>query len=544
MAVLMAADSYQATSWSELSRTDTVANSLDPAFRKPLHATYTFERLQPMQLVVYDVDVKEKDNRKLKLKDQDFLAQGRFLLSDLLTAAGQTLTLSLTDGAGRVLPGCSAVLSAEELPNTNAVVEMTLSATKLDNKDMFGKSDPFVRISKARETGAWVLVLKTEVINNNLNPTWRPFKASMAQLCNCDPQRPLLLEVFDHDDTGSHDLIGSCQTSLAGLQAAAAAGQGFALVNPKMAAEKPGYTSSGVLFVKGVAVTPRPSFLEYLQGGTELNFIVAIDYTASNGNPRDPNSLHYYSQRPTMYEDAIAAVGRVLECYDSDRMFPAFGFGAGLPPAFSTSHGFALNGNSSNPEVAGVQGILQAYRHTLSSVKLSGPTLFEPIITTAAQIAAQPSTRMKYFVLLILTDGCIMDMANTLRAVVDASNLPLSLLIVGVGSEDFSAMEALDGDKKRIRGPDGRSAARDCVQFCELRPHQRDTVEGLAAKLLAELPGQVVEFFHDMRRMPPPRPGAASMAPPAPAAAAPAEAAPALPTDGVSHQPTAYYATV
>jgi len=34
-----------------------------------------------------------------------------------------------------------------------------------------------------------------QVINNNLNPTWRPFQASMAQLCNCDPQRPLLLEV-------------------------------------------------------------------------------------------------------------------------------------------------------------------------------------------------------------------------------------------------------------------------------------------------------------------------------------------------------------
>ena len=40
---------------------------------------------------------------------------------------------------------------------------MTLAAVKLDNKDMFGKSDPFVRISKARETGAWVPVLKTEV---------------------------------------------------------------------------------------------------------------------------------------------------------------------------------------------------------------------------------------------------------------------------------------------------------------------------------------------------------------------------------------------
>jgi hypothetical protein len=35
------------------------------------------------------------------------------------------------------------------------------------------------------------------VVNNNLNPTWKPFKASMSQLCNCDEQRPLLLEVTE-----------------------------------------------------------------------------------------------------------------------------------------------------------------------------------------------------------------------------------------------------------------------------------------------------------------------------------------------------------
>ena len=27
---------------------------------------------------------------------------------------------------------------------------------------------------------------------------------------------------------------------------------------------------------------------------TQLNFIVAIDYTGSNGDPRDPKSLHYF----------------------------------------------------------------------------------------------------------------------------------------------------------------------------------------------------------------------------------------------------------
>jgi len=34
-----------------------------------------------------------------------------------------------------------------------------------------------------------------------------------------------------------------------------------------------------------------------------------------------------------------------------------------------------------------------------------------------------------------------MDMANTVQAIVSASHLPLSLLIVGVGSADFAAME-------------------------------------------------------------------------------------------------------
>jgi hypothetical protein len=72
--------------------------------------------------------------------------------------------------------------------------------------------------------------------------------------------------VFDHDIDGSHDLIGRCETSLAKLQAAAAGGHGILLVNPKKAS-KAGYVSSGTLVVQGVSVLPRPSFLDYVQGG-------------------------------------------------------------------------------------------------------------------------------------------------------------------------------------------------------------------------------------------------------------------------------------
>lgn len=51
--------------------------------------------------------------------------------------------------------------------------------------------------------------------------------------------------------------------------------------------------------------------------------------------------------------------------------------------------------------------------------------------------------RDKYLVMLILTDGEIHDMEPTIREIVNASRLPLSILIVGVGNENFHNMEVL-----------------------------------------------------------------------------------------------------
>ena len=67
--------------------------------------------------------------------------------------------------------------------------------------------------------------------------------------------------------------------------------------------------------------------------------------------------------------------------------------------------------------------------------------------------------------LLIITDGVISDMADTKRAIVYASTLPYSIIIVGVGSADFSAMDALDCDTGLLRDQDGHVAQRDIVQF-------------------------------------------------------------------------------
>ena len=67
--------------------------------------------------------------------------------------------------------------------------------------------------------------------------------------------------------------------------------------------------------------------------------------------------------------------------------------------------------------------------------------------------------------LLILTDGAIHDMPQTIDLVVEASHLPLSVIIVGVGNEKFDKMEELDGDKVALRNSKGKAVARDIVQF-------------------------------------------------------------------------------
>jgi copine 5/8/9 len=124
--------------------------------------------------------------------------------------------------------------------------------------------------------------------------------------------------------------------------------------------------------------------------------------------------------------------------------------------------------------------------------------------------------------------GIINDMDATIETLVAAADLPLSVLIVGVGSADFTQMNTLDADERRLSAR-GRVASRDIVQFVPLRNFMTQTAGGVvladvSRSLLAEIPGQLLEYMAQRKIMPNPRP-AVSM--PAPAAVAPAVPIPA-----------------
>lgn len=85
-------------------------------------------------------------------------------------------------------------------------------------------------------------------------------------------------------------------------------------------------------------------------------------------------------------------------------------------------------------------------------------------------------------------------MADTKKLIVEASNLPLSIIIVGVGSAEFDQMEELDADKKALTDNQGRKATRDIVQFVPFREVSGNS-KHLAKKVLREIPRQMLGFF-------------------------------------------------
>jgi hypothetical protein len=343
-------------------------------------------------------------------------------------------------------------------------------------------NDPFFVIYKSTEGGRYVPVFQSEV---NKKMRFRVFQVPMQILCNADPDRPLRVSFFDYRSTKAAVLIGNHDTTFGRLSESI--GQRLDLVDAKN-------NKVGQFRVDRMMIQQKFSFFDFLRGGLQINLITAIDFTASNRDPRDPNSLHFLSADGiNQYEKCIRAVGEVLCPYDSDQNFPVFGFGARVGGV--VNHCFPLTFNPQNPNVQGLNGILGAYRHALTQVQLSGPTLFAGIIKAASQIAVASYQQARtYTILLIITDGIINDMPDTKDAIVEAGRIPLSIIIVGVGNANFSAMDELDADDVPLVSRAGKRMERDLVQFVPFNQFANMHYSALAQAVLEEVPTQLVEW--------------------------------------------------
>lgn len=481
--------------WTEYKRTECIDNTLNPDFATKISMTYHFEEQQHLKFKVFDVD-----SNSPSLDYHDYLGEFECTLAQLVSS--RTVQKPLQDPSHSGDNGY-IIITTEELSSCKEELVVQFVGKKLENRSWFCSISPFLEFYKANEDGTFTLVHRTEPARSTNDPVWKEFSIPLRTFCSGDYDRNVKVICNNFKSNGNHKHIGTFHTTVRKLTEGPGASNTCWLINEERKRQKgSSYKNSGEVLVNKAHTRQVFSFIDYLKGGMEINAFIAIDFTASNGDPKSPQSLHFLNPAlPNQYVRAITSVGEIIEDYDTDKFFPVLGFGARMPPAFtSVSHEFFVNGDPTNPFCHRVQGVLEAYYSCLNRVQLYGPTNFAPIINHVARFAASNTAGDKYFILLILTDGIITDMPQTKEAIVNASSLPLSIIIVGVGNAEFDNMEELDGDVVRLSS-NGRYASRDIVQFVPFRDFLKGNGDPrtaglrLAREVLAEIPDQVISYM-------------------------------------------------
>ena len=140
------------------------------------------------------------------------------------------------------------------------------------------------------EKSGEVPIFKTEVSSSG---DWKEFSIDLSILCNCDyvspfplsltvQNRPVIIQLFRYKSNGSHQSLGSLRSTTQSLLQSASQTLPFT-----------GDGARGSLTIDRCVFQEKASFLQFIQAGLELNFMVCIDFTGSNGSPTSPSSLHY-----------------------------------------------------------------------------------------------------------------------------------------------------------------------------------------------------------------------------------------------------------
>ncbi|CAK86273.1 unnamed protein product (macronuclear) [Paramecium tetraurelia] len=486
--------------WLKIGQTELIWNNLNPNFATSFQIEYQFEAQQHLKLEVHHF-VSQTQSKIIGIAETTVAeiagSKDQLLMADLFNSQKKK--------SGKI------IVKADQVKQCNDEVEITVSGQNLpDTRFWFWHgANPFLRFYRLRKDDTNpVLVYESEFIKDSSNPTWKPISCRAQKLCNGDYQMPIKVELWDYRTSGKHLYLGETSFCIEELRDAFLQNKPFL---KEFRNKQKNNSPAGTINFDNFILKQKHTFLDYRQGGQQLNLILAIDFTASNGNPKEKNSLHYMTENgnPSQYLQAITSVVEILINYDYDKKVPVYGFGC--KPKFNvlntnqTLHIFPLNDNPDDPEVYGLDGIVQVYKNAVQKMQLDGPTYIHPVLAKAMEMAQEVKDKgsENYLILMILTDGQTDDLQASIDDVVASSHLPLSIIIVGIGNADFKKMNILDNDDKSMVNSKGFKAIRDLVQFVPFNEFKNDPAL-LSKEVLAELPDQLVEYMELMKIPPKP----------------------------------------
>jgi len=149
------------------------------------------------------------------------------------------------------------------------------------------KRDTFLQVWKTNEDGTNSVVHKTEVCYSSTEPSFKAITLRISLFVQ-ETSIEAFIGCYETSYSGNHRLLGSGYTTVNNMI------RGGTECNILTLTKRSSQSKNrGTIHLKNIVLKEQTSFLDYIKGGTELHFAVAIDFTASNGVVTDKSSLHY-----------------------------------------------------------------------------------------------------------------------------------------------------------------------------------------------------------------------------------------------------------
>lgn len=258
--------------------------------------------------------------------------------------------------------------------------------------------------------------------------------------------------------------------------------------------------NSGLSTIKVIVqnLTQTYNVLNHFNHGLTINLGFAIDFTISNGHRYKSDSLHHLTSSDNPYEVALKSCFTLLGEYNFNKFYPMMGFGGIPKDSQEVNHCFELNGKE-DPRLEGINSIISNYRNAVRNTTLCGPTYFQPLVEYIRANFIM-NENQEYNIFIICTDSKINDMDETVNSLVAISNLPISIIILGIGDGIFDGMERFN--EERLEDKNGNGALRSFVQFVPLRNKKGRLNESHAyQEAISKIPYQIDTHFRCNKKL-------------------------------------------
>jgi len=492
----------------EIGRSSVVLDNPDPLFSEKFYVDYQFNVEQFYIVRIYDQDLVYSNDfleddyfTSTDLKEHDYIAGFVFQLGDLLGRPAQKLIapLHLENGDAKL------ILSGRELGSSREFLKLRIGAEGLAISDslwLSGTSGPFFRLERLTDHDnlTWQPIWQSEVLLAHDNtPTWAEVCLSLLEVCDGDVNAAIKI-TFWESHSHDNDFLGHVMTTVEELITKGSQVKRMPIYNHKKLffGTKTKLRRAGEMHVVHGRRVHRPGLLQYLDGGCEIDLILAVD-CGDYVNHDDKEEAHHFHHGAwyNNYQMAIEKVGAIMEPYCRNHYFNMWGYNA------RASREQKDNVFEMGKKITGKHGLLSTYDNTLRQGNQLLARQTESQLGSLVNMAMfrsikEAETRHCYSILCILTPGKVNDLQALSEAVHRAAtDAPLSIIFIGCGESGLDGIKNHFEKHKVQRSIMGVKLSRENISFASFVEAGGNTAK-VVEEALKDTPGMFGAWWHSL----------------------------------------------